>query len=461
MGLGTLDVDGQIMDKGILLVGAAKHLPQLASLLKVGVGGLPVERGSSTVPLLAEGVGRVQVLTIGHRGERRGIVGFSTVVAINRHRTVADEWIVRNGATIDRDLVKVSTQAMTVSIGVGEKTRLQNRVSRGLDTGDGVGGRESSLLDVSKVIVRVTVKNKTTKATKRELGLGPGLGQVEDAEVLLAGLLGAHHLDVAGPRGELAALNGSEKVLLGMVRVLTRHFSGLLIVQSLDALVSLHVDLNIVKGAVLLHPFVGVAGIAMHVAEVSGGATVRKQHHQLVDGLLILHKVVPEHVRVLEVGLRVALLGVNEKRELGRVADEENRGVVVDPVDIALLGVELSCKATRITSSVRGTHLTTDGGETSKSTGLLADAIEESGLGEVGDIVSDLKVPKGTRSLGVDNSLGNTLTIKVREQVNQVVVLKEKRPRSANLLRGIRVEHRAAIGGRVGSRVHFRDYTTC
>ena len=38
----------------------------------------------------------------------------------------------------------------------------------------------------------------------------------------------------------------------------------------------------------------------------------------------------PEHVRILEMRLRVALLRMDEVRELGRVADEEDGGGVED-----------------------------------------------------------------------------------------------------------------------------------
>ena len=42
----------------------------------------------------------------------------------------------------------------------------------------------------------------------------------------------------------------------------------------------------------------------------------------------VLGEIVPEHVGILEMRLRVTLLGVDEVWKLGRVADEEYRGVV-------------------------------------------------------------------------------------------------------------------------------------
>ncbi len=77
-----------------------------------------------------------------------------------------------------------------------------------------------------------------------------------------------------------------------------------------------------------------------------------------MDGLRVLGKVVlqmtsakaqvqeeqitnPEHVGILQVRLRVTLLRVDEVRELRRVADKEHGGVVEDPVEVALLSLDL------------------------------------------------------------------------------------------------------------------------
>ena len=44
-------------------------------------------------------------------------------------------------------------------------------------------------------------------------------------------------------------------------------------------------------------------------------------------------------------GLRVTLLSVDEVRELAGVADKEDRGVVEDPVKVALVRLDFDCKA--------------------------------------------------------------------------------------------------------------------
>jgi len=136
------------------------------------------------------------------------------------------------------------------------------------------------------------------------------------------------------------------------------------------------VDLNVVEGAVRLDPLVGVAGVAVHVAVRVRGATVAEEMHDLVSGLLVGGQVVPEHCRILQVGLWVSLLGVDEEGELGRVTEEEDGRVVKHPVPVALLGVELEGETTRVAGAVSRALLTTDGGEAGNHLGLLAHAPE-------------------------------------------------------------------------------------
>lgn len=57
------------------------------------------------------------------------------------------------------------------------------------------------------------------------------------------------------------------------------------------------------------------------------------------------YQVVPEHSSILQVGLRVTLLSVDEEWEVGGISEEEDGCVVVDPVPVALLSVELEGKS--------------------------------------------------------------------------------------------------------------------
>ena len=79
---------------------------------------------------------------------------------------------------------------------------------------------------------------------------------------------------------------------------------------------------------------------------------------------------------ILEIGLRIALLGMNENGKLGRVAQEEDGSIVKDPIPIALFRIKLDRETSRITCRIRGTLLPTHGGEARNTLGLFAHAIE-------------------------------------------------------------------------------------
>jgi len=101
-------------------------------------------------------------------------------------------------------------------------------------------------------------------------------------------------------------------------------------------------------------------------------------------------------------GLGVSLLGVDEMRELGRVANEEDRGIVENPVEIAFVGANLDSEAPGVTSSVCGARLTADSRETDGKTSPVANCFEERGTCKIGDVMRHFKIAVGTSTLGMD-----------------------------------------------------------
>lgn len=75
-------------------------------------------------------------------------------------------------------------------------------------------------------------------------------------------------------------------------------------------------DLDVVKCAIGLGELVRVSGVAVHMSVGIGGAAIREEVHNLVGGLLMGRQIVPEHCGVLEIGLRVTFLGMDEDGEL-------------------------------------------------------------------------------------------------------------------------------------------------
>lgn len=120
--------------------------------------------------------------------------------------------------------------------------------------------------------------------------------------------------------------------------------------------------------------------------------------------------------------LRISLLSVNEVGELGRITNEEDWGVVVHPVPNTLLCLDLHRETTGITSSVRRSALSTDSAESYCGRSLLANGCEK-GVGcDVRQVVCNFKVTVSTSTLGMNNTLRDSLSIEVGEEVNVVEI---------------------------------------
>jgi hypothetical protein len=140
---------------------------------------------------------------------------------------------------------------------------------------------------------------------------------------------------------------------------------------------------------------------------------------------------------------------MDEERELSGVAKEEDRGVVVNPIPVTLIRVHLDGEAPWVSGSVWGTLLTTDSRETGNAGGLLADGAQHVNGANIGDVMGAFKLPISSCTLCMDDTLWDTLTIEMCQQIDQVKVLKQERASLTNSLKSLWVLYWTSIGSRV------------
>ena len=89
-------------------------------------------------------------------------------------------------------------------------------------------------------------------------------------------------------------------------------------------------------------------------------------------------------------------------RELGRITYEKDRGVVEDPIPIALICFQLDSETTGITSSVCRARLSTNRGETDSGISPVAYSMEQLLRCDIAQIVSDLEIAMRAGTFGMD-----------------------------------------------------------
>jgi len=374
---------GNVRDD-ILSVLIAKDLSkELTRLLVVVVGvGKLVTASDSSHGVLSLGV--ALVLDGAVQGVRLP-VSAAALVSVDSHGSIT--LVVVNASAVravDGDLVVVGAEAVSLGIGVVQESALEHLVEGGLNSGNHVGGGESDLLSFGVEVFLVAVEDELTDGNERVVAVGPDLGDVVHVVSVLVSVSNRHELDEEGPGAFFAGSDVLEKIVGGEVLVLDTHIGGLLCGEVLDARVGLEVVLDEELLVLLVDPLEGVGAVSVHVTETVGGASVGEENRDLVEGLGGEGPEVEGVVGVLGTGVGVSLLGVDEVGELNGVFDEENGSVVSNDVVVSFLSVELHGEATGVTVAVVGTALTSDSRESQEKRSLLADLVEELGLGEAG-----------------------------------------------------------------------------
>lgn len=169
--------------------------------------------------------------------------------------------VARSGAerTVDRDLLVVGSQAVTVGIRVGIQAALQHLVGAGFNTRHQMGRRESHLLHFSKVVLGVAVESEATDGDQRKFFVGPDLadnrgfvnsraiftsqtsylGQIKWIESVFLCFLEGHDLDEQSVGGEVAFSDGVVQVAGSVIWVRASESIGLSACQVFDSLVGL------------------------------------------------------------------------------------------------------------------------------------------------------------------------------------------------------------------------------
>src|SRR6266481_2923169 len=324
---------------------------------------------------------------------------------------------------VDRQRFVVHTYPVAMRVCVREDAGLKHLVGRKTDAGNHVGRRERCLLDLSKVVFGISIQFQFTDLDQGILRMRPDLGQVEGVEAISLCLQFRHDLNREAPFRIVAFLDGLKEILGRVIRIRTRELNRLFPGKILNALFGLKMEFHPDTLVPSVDKAERVTGETVHVAVVFRRAPVAEKNRDLMKRLWRQRPEVPHYGRRLEVGLRVALLSVNEVTEFQRITDEEDGSVVADQVPVTFLRVELDREAARVTRRIGGTFLTPNGRESNHDIRLLTNRSEDRSLGVFGDVSRDRKRAKRAGALGMDHPLGDPLPVEVGHLFDQMKVL--------------------------------------
>jgi hypothetical protein len=150
-------------------------------------------------------------------------------------------------------------------------------------------------------------------------------------------ILFVHDLDIELPPGKFAPVDGFVKVPLIALTIARDDLSRLSVRQVLNALLRFEGKLHPKSLVLGVDEAVGVAPEPMHMAERLRDSAITHDNGDPVQRLRKVRPEIPVAVRAPHARPRITFDRVVEIRELERIAQEEDRGVVTHKVPVALV----------------------------------------------------------------------------------------------------------------------------
>lgn len=222
---------------------------------------------------------------------------------------------------------------------------------------------------------------------------------------------------------------------------------GFFIRQTGDALLRLEVELHVEALVVGVDEAERVRAESVLLAQVGGDAAIAHQRGDLMQRFGVERPEIPGGRGVAQVGLGIALLGVDKVGELQGVTDEEDRRVVAHQIPVAFLGVELDRKSAHVAFGIGSAAFAGDRRKAQKQRRLLADLGKDLGAGVAADVVGDGKGAVGAGALGMDDALGDAFAVEVGKFFNEPEIFQQGGTAGAGGQGVVVVRHWGARGG--------------
>src|SRR5260221_5879091 len=120
-------------------------------------------------------------------------------VSICAHLAIAVIGVERTLRRVNRDVIEVNTEAVSLGISIREQTALQHLVRREANSGNHIRRGEGGLLHLREVVFRITIELHYAHFDQWVVGLGPDFGHIKRIVLVCLCLLLCHYLDEERP----------------------------------------------------------------------------------------------------------------------------------------------------------------------------------------------------------------------------------------------------------------------
>jgi hypothetical protein len=205
--LDTLKVTRNILNVSLSLLVVPHLAPQSTGLLKVEFSDLgqvspsTANKGlvASTALLIANSSVDGSLSAKISQGVNAALVVGAAALGNEGRGTIPLEIVDGVYGRVDGELLVVDTETVAVGVRVGKESGLEDGIRRGLDVRDEMRRRESSLLNLGEVVLRVLVEDELSERAEWELGVWPDLGEIKNVVAEFLSLIWCHSLHINCP----------------------------------------------------------------------------------------------------------------------------------------------------------------------------------------------------------------------------------------------------------------------
>src|ERR1700751_1830209 len=190
-------------------------------------------------------------------------------ISICAHLSVAVigvEWALR---CVNRDVIEINTEAVSLGISIREQPSLKHLVRRPANSRNHIRRGEGRLLHLREEVFWITIELYDANFDERVVSLGPDFGQIKRIVLVCLCLLLCHYLDEELPTRKIPASDCLEQVSAMALPMFCYNRSGSFVRQVFNTLLRAKVELY--PGALVLtiDHREGVTSEKMHVPEGS------------------------------------------------------------------------------------------------------------------------------------------------------------------------------------------------